>query len=78
MRRLWLAAALAAAIIVTAEVAPASKIGLAVAVAIVLSIVSEITWFLSPKFWREVATVRFWIVLVGLVLVGIAAATLRV
>jgi hypothetical protein len=78
MRRLWLAVALGAAAIVAFEIAPTSKIGLAILVAMfVLSIVSEVIWLLSPKFWREVATVRFWIVLAGLVLVGIATATLR-
>jgi hypothetical protein len=74
MRRVWLAAA----VIIAFEVGPTSRIGLAILVAVlVLSIASEMIWFLSPKFWREVATVRFWIVLVGLALVGIPAATLR-
>jgi hypothetical protein len=71
--------ALAAAAILAFEVAPKSGIGLAIVVATwVLSMVlSEISWLLSPKLWRELATVRFWIVLVGLVLVGFATAKLR-
>jgi hypothetical protein len=32
---------------------------------------------LSPKFWREVATVRFWIILVALVLGTLATVKLR-
>ncbi len=78
MRRLALAAALVAAAIFAFEVAPTSEIWLTIVVGmLVLEMMSGIIWLLSPKFWREVATVRFWIVLAVLMLVSVASLKLR-
>jgi hypothetical protein len=77
MRRLALAGALAAMAILAFELAR-PEIGFAILLGIfVLSTASGIVWVLSPKFWRETTTVRFWVILVVLMLIGLAMARLR-
>jgi hypothetical protein len=44
---------------------------------LVWSMMSGIIWVLSPKLWRETITVRFWVILVGLMLVGLAMGKFR-
>jgi hypothetical protein len=75
MKRLALAAALTVAAIVAFEIGH-GELGFAIlAGMLVWSLASEIMWLLSPKLWREATTMRFWMVLGGLV--DMATARLR-
>jgi hypothetical protein len=77
MSRLALAVALGAAVVLGFEIAPKSTVPLAMALGLYILVLIYDAIFGVVTALREARTVRFWIVLAGLVFVSLAAVKLR-